>query len=131
MPRLSKIFPAAGTLLLFLLLNIEIADFYSTGEHITFAFSAGLAQNLTYTIGWGLFAIGLLVAGVITRSRLTRIASILLLSCTVLKAFLYDLSELKELYRVASFVGLAICLVLVAIILQRFVLKSDRAEKKT
>jgi uncharacterized membrane protein len=130
-PRLSKIFPAAGTLLLFLLLNIEIADFYSTGEHITFAFSASLAQNLTYTIGWGLFASGLLVAGVLTRSRLARIASILLLSCTVLKAFLYDLSELKGLYRVASFVGLAICLVLVAMVLQRFVLKSDRAEKKT
>ena len=32
--------PAAGVILLFLLLNIEIADYYATGPEITFRFGA-------------------------------------------------------------------------------------------
>ncbi|HVG23452.1 MAG TPA: DUF2339 domain-containing protein, partial [Thermoanaerobaculia bacterium] len=41
---------AAGTLLLFFLLNIEIADYFSTGPALTFNFlSSSLAQDLTYT----------------------------------------------------------------------------------
>jgi hypothetical protein len=44
---------AMGTVLLFALLNIEIADFYSTGPTLTFNFlSSSLAQDLTYTMGW-------------------------------------------------------------------------------
>jgi uncharacterized membrane protein len=108
--------------LLFLLLNIEIADYYSTGSMITFNFDATLAQNLTYTLGWALFAVALLVAGIVIRSQPARIASLALLVVTVVKCFLYDLYQLGGLYRVASFVGLAICLALVALILQKFVL---------
>ena len=36
--RSSQVLPAAATILLFLLLNIEIADFYATGPTITFLF---------------------------------------------------------------------------------------------
>ena len=62
----------AGTILLFLLLNIEIADFFSAGETITFGFlggSAGLPEDLAYTIGWALFAIGLLAAGIVGEAQ--------------------------------------------------------------
>jgi len=123
--RLSGAFAAAGALLLFLLLNIEIADFYATGPALTFHFSATLAQDLTYTIGWALFSLGLLAAGIILRNKQSRIASIALLVATVLKCFLHDLGRLGGLYRVGSFVGLAICLALVAIVLQKFVLARD------
>jgi hypothetical protein len=129
-PRLSRILPGPGTLLLFLLLNLEIAGFYSEGSRIVFQFSAGLATDLTYTIGWGLFAIGLLVAGVIAGSKVARITSIVLLVVTILKAFLHDLSHLEDLYRVASFVGLAVCLLLVAVVLQRFVLQGSRGQQE-
>ncbi len=125
-PRLSDVLPAGATILLFLLLNIEIADFYSTGRTLTFNFSAGLAQDLTYTLGWGVFAISTLVIGISRRSRVTRIASLALLVVTVVKAFLHDLWRLGGLYRVGSFVGLAICLALVAVLLQRFVLGAQK-----
>src|SRR4029450_8151199 len=36
LPRVSHLLPAAAGILLFLLLNIEIADFYATGPQITF-----------------------------------------------------------------------------------------------
>jgi uncharacterized membrane protein len=123
--RLDGVFAGAGAFLLFLLLNIEIADFYATGPTLTFHFSATLAQDLTYTIGWGVFALGLLTAGIALRNRPCRIASIVLLVLTVCKCFLHDLGRLGGLYRVGSFVGLAVCLALVAIVLQRFVLARD------
>ena len=123
-PRLSHLAATAGGLLLFFLLNIEIADFWSPpGEELAFRFSAGLGPDLTYTIGWAVFAIGLLAAGVALRSRATRIASIALLAGTVVKGFLHDLGSLSGLHRVASLVGLAVSLALVAIVLQRFVLR--------
>jgi uncharacterized membrane protein len=50
-----------------------------------------------------------------------RIAALALLSVTIVKCFLHDLWRLGGLYRVGSFVGLAICLSLVALLLQRFV----------
>jgi hypothetical protein len=126
MPRASVLLPAAATVLLFLVLNIEIADAYSTGQTIAFNFSAGLAQDLTYTIGWALFAIALLVAGIARKSRATRIASLVLLVVTIFKCFVHDLWQLGGLYRVGSFVGLAVCLALVALALQKFVLARDK-----
>jgi uncharacterized membrane protein len=120
--RLSQALPAAATVLLFLLANIEIADFHSTGPTLTFNFfSASLGQDLTYTLGWALFAIGLLTAGIRGKSRPARGAALALLVVTIVKCFLHDLWRLGGLYRVGSFVGLAICLTLVAVLLQRFV----------
>lgn len=130
-PRATPLFGALGTILLFLLLNIEIADFFSPGDTLTFGFLSGkstLAEDLTTTIGWGAFALALLAAGLLLRQRAVRICAIALLSVTVFKAFLYDLSQLTGLYRVASFVGLAACLALVALLLQRFVLRRGEGE---
>jgi len=114
----------AGTVLLFLLLNIEIADYYSTGSSLTFNFwSAPLAQTLSYTLWWALFALAMLVIGILLHQRVVRIAAIVLLSVTIVKCFLLDLSHLGGLYRVGSLLGLAASLVLVGLLLQRFVLR--------
>jgi len=127
--RISNLLPAGGAVLLFLLLNIEIADFFSTGETITFQLTASLAQDLTFTLGWALFAVALLSVGIAAASRPTRIAALALLVATILKCFLHDLARLGGLYRVMSFVGLALCLALVAVALQRFVLPARREMK--
>jgi hypothetical protein len=124
LPRLSVLANAGAGLLLFLLLNIEIADFFSTGPTLTFSFLSGratLAEGLTYTLGWGIFALALLVTGIAARSRGTRIAAIALLVGTMMKGLFVDLYSLGGLYRVASLVGLAVCLVAVALLIQRFV----------
>lgn len=128
---LRPLLNGSATALLFLLLNIEIADFYSTGKALTFDFfRSSLAQELTYTLGWAVFAIGLLVAGIFFETRSARIAAIALLSVTVFKGFLHDLSRLGGLYRVASFVGLAISLSVVAVLLQKFALKRGEVAER-
>jgi hypothetical protein len=129
LPQLSVIAAAGGTVLLFALLNIEIADYYSKGADLTFNFGADLGQDLTYTIGWGLFAFGMLITGIVLRTKATRVSAIALLSLTVAKCFLHDLWRLGGLYRIGSFVGLAICLTLVTLLLQRFVLRPPSEAK--
>ncbi len=128
--RASSTQTTFATILLFALVNIEIADWFSTGPTLTFNLARGtsLAQDLAYTLAWAVFAVGLLAAGIAGRNRIARIASLALLVVTVLKAFLHDLGRLGGLYRVASFVGLAISLALVAVALQKFVLASREKE---
>lgn len=130
LPRVSSLMRAGATLLLFLLVNIEIADYWSSGSEITFNFSSDIAQDLTYTLGWAVFAIVLLAVGIVRKSRAARLAALLLLVVTVAKAFLHDLWRLGGLYRVGSFVGLALSLALVAVVLQRFVLPPDPKHTK-
>ncbi|MDD4005150.1 MAG: DUF2339 domain-containing protein [Elusimicrobiaceae bacterium] len=119
--RPSPVLSGMGVILLFLLLNIEIADYFSAGSALTFEFSGNLVRDMVYTLGWGLFALGLLVAGLYKRSRAGRLAAVALMSATVLKLFFHDLWVLGQLYRVGAFVGLAVLLIVVSYLYQRFV----------
>ena len=118
--------PAGGVILLFLLLNIEIADFYATGPAITFRFGVTLAQDLTYTIGWLIFGLGAPHGRHLPAQSVGRMTAVALIAVTTFKAFLYDMGSLGGLYRVASLVGLAVSLSLVALALQKFVLQSPK-----
>ena len=120
MPRPRALLPAGAAVLLFLLLNIEIADFYATGPEVVFRFGASIAQDLTYTIGWLVFGLGMLACGIALRNRAARIASLALVTLTTCKCFLYDLGSLGGLYRIGAFVGLACSLALVSIALQKY-----------
>jgi uncharacterized membrane protein len=129
--RASNLLTAAGGIILFVLLNIEIADFFSEGATLAFRFGMTVAQDLTYTIGWLLYGMALLVIGIAAHRPSTRVASLLLITVTVLKCFLYDLSSLEGLYRVASFAGLAVSLALVSVALQKYVLGPVKGPRRT
>jgi uncharacterized membrane protein len=126
LPRPSRALAAGAVVLLFLLLNIEIADFYATGPEIVFRFGSGVSQDLTYTIGWLVFGMLLLAAGIYTHTRAARVTAVTMIAVTAFKCFLYDLGSLEGLYRVASFVGLAVSLALVSLALQKFVLSRPK-----
>ena len=126
LPRPRHLLPAAAAILLFMLLNIEIADFYSTGPEILFRFGSSIQQDLTYTIAWLVFGIIMLVAGIVAKAKPARVASVALIAVTTFKCFLYDLSSLGGLYRVGAFVGLAVSLALVSLALQKYVLAPER-----
>ncbi len=110
-----------GTILLFLLVNIEIADYFSpAGGRLVFNFSAGFAQDMAYTLAWALFASALMTVGFRARNAATRYAGLGLLVATMIKLFLHDLWRLGGLYRIGSLVGLAVVLILVSFVYQRF-----------
>jgi len=117
-----------GTVLLFLLLNIEIADYFSgPGNRLVFNFSASLAQDMTYSLAWGLFAFALLAVGFKINHAPTRYCGMGLLVFTLAKLFLHDLWRLGGMYRIGSLIGLAVVLIVVSFIYQRF-FSSPRAQ---
>ncbi len=109
-----------GALLVFLLLNIEIADYFSIGPTLTFSFSGNFARDMTYSIAWALFALGLIIVGMRIKQKAARYAGVGLLGITLAKLFLHDLSDLNELYRIGAFVGVAVILIAASFIYQRF-----------
>ena len=60
------------------------------------------------------------------RAGPARITAVALIAVTTLKCFLYDLESLGGLYRVGSFVGLALSLVLVSMALKKYVLSKPK-----
>ena len=62
-------------------MNIEIADYFTgLGQTVlTFEFSGNFARDMTYTIAWALFALALLVAGLVRKLRSARYAALGLL----------------------------------------------------
>jgi len=111
-----------GTILAFLLLNIEIADYFSRSgmATLTFQFSGNFARDMSYSIAWAMFALVLLIIGIRRTARPVRYASLGLLGVTILKLFLHDLSQLDQLYRIAAFVVVAIIAILASFLYQRF-----------
>lgn len=115
------ILAALGTVLAFLLLNIEIADYFSpAGSTLTFQFSGNFARDMTYSIAWGLFALVLLVAGIARKIPASRYAALGLLSITVVKLFFHDLARLGQLYRIGAFIGVAVIAMVASFAYQRF-----------
>jgi uncharacterized membrane protein len=114
-----------GLLLVFWLINLEIADFYSVGRYVEVDLSRHLARDLTRSFAWGLFALTLLGLGLWRAHRSLRLVSLGFLLLTVAKVFLYDLAQLTGLYRIVSFLGLGVSLIVVSLLYQRFVRRSE------
>ena len=113
---------ALGTILAFLLLNIEIADYFSSAgtSALTFQFSGNFARDMSYSIAWAMFALLLLIVGIRKALKPVRYASMGLLGVTILKLFFHDLSQLDQLYRIAAFIIVAVIAILASFLYQRF-----------
>jgi len=118
-----------GTILAFLLLNIEIADFFTAPEASipAFKFSGNFARDMSYTIGWALFALGLLAAGIWQKARAARYAAIALLSVALLKLFFHDLARLEALYRIGALLAVAMIAMLASFAYQRFLPNNENS----
>jgi uncharacterized membrane protein len=115
--RTASAVTGLGLLLVFAWLNAEV-------DH-TFASAPESARDLARSTAWGLYAMALLVLGVWKTLKPLRYASLGFLLLTVAKVFLYDLSNLQGVYRVFSFLGLGVALMLVSLFYQRFVFRKE------
>ncbi len=115
----------------FFVMNIQIASaFGAQGRHFSLLTHGSLAHQLGYSLSWLVFASGLLVVGIKLAQVRVRWAALILLVITSLKIFLMDLWKLGQLYRVASLVGLAVVLILVSFLYQRFLTDEDDDAKQ-
>jgi uncharacterized membrane protein len=83
--------------------------------------ASSAAETYAYSAAWLGYGALLLGMGIRTRSALLRWASLVVMLAAIAKVFLYDLSELRDLWRVASFLGLGACAIAVGWVYQRFV----------
>jgi hypothetical protein len=112
---------AAAVVVVFLWINLTVIDAFSTGRDLTIVVDRLPARDLTLSLSWALYALVLLAVGMARKSAALRWTSLALMIITLGKAFLYDLANLQDLYRVASLVGLAFSLILISLAYQRFV----------
>jgi hypothetical protein len=120
-----------GLLSVFVLINLEIADAFSAGRYVEFAWEHSYARDLTVSLAWGLYALLLLSIGMWQRSRALRFVSLGFMLLTIGKVFLYDLSNIRGIYRPLSFLGLALSLIVVSLLYQRFVFRREGEPKSS
>ena len=79
--------------------------------------------QFTYSAWFMVFGAILLTVGFWRRSAFLRWQALVLLAATIVKVFLYDMSELSQGYRILSFLGLGALLLAVSFVYQRDWLK--------
>jgi uncharacterized membrane protein len=134
LPSEERILPAAlaaaANLFTLLFLSVDLWDY--AGAHWTGAGQAN-APQLALSLLWTLYALAAISAGIWRRVRWLRLFAIALLSLSILKVFLFDLSWLEQPYRIVSFFTLGVILLLVSLLYTRFEerLRDDRGEPPT
>ncbi len=119
---LRSVLQAMAGVLLFVLINVEIADFFtpSGSPYIDWRFQGSFAHDMTVTIAWALYSLGLIVWGLWRQSRGARGAGVGLMGLTLAKLFLLDLASIGSLYRIAVTITVALIALAVSFLYQRF-----------
>ncbi len=112
--------------MLFALANLQVSHGFADQGELTML-SDSFVEEMTRSLVWAGFGLGLLVAGVLAKSRMVRIIAFGFLLLAAGKVFLSDLASLGGLARVGSLVGLSVFL-LVAAVLFRWLDKKLEAE---
>jgi uncharacterized membrane protein len=102
--------------------NLRIREEYGMDARSTLR----AAKNSFLSVVWTVYALALLVFGIIRKSVVARQFAIVLFGVTVIKAFLYDTSGLSNYYRFISFMTLGVLLLLSGYLYNRF---KDRIRK--
>ena len=117
----------AGLLLALMWLTVEVHQAFAERERFQLFWPKDEAREVAVSVSWAVYALTLLALGMRRKQSGLRWASLVLLVIVIGKLFLFDLSELQGLYRVASFLGLAVSLLLVSFGYQRFVFRKPGA----
>lgn len=76
--------------------------------------------SLGLTALWAIYAVILLMVGMIKQWRSVRLYALALLAIPIVKVFVYDVFTLKQLYRIIAFIGLGVLLLASAYLYQRY-----------
>ena len=97
---------------LFWLMNIEIAHWFHTGSYLQFAITGHVAQAVTYTLAWALFAVCTIGIGLRLQKSIISKIGIGIMAIALIKFFLSDIWQLQAIYRILGLFGLAIMLII-------------------
>jgi uncharacterized membrane protein len=122
---LAPVLIAGANILALVALSAEALGYYAVKIRAGLATSntlidPKLAQQLSLSLVWAVYGGVMLAVGMNRRSKLLRLMALALLSLTILKVFLFDLSSLERLYRIFSFIVLGAILLAVSFLYQRY-----------
>jgi hypothetical protein len=122
MPHLRLLFSLAGLIESWYLVNVIIANLYhSTGSALNVEFMDFSAwQDVTYTIAWAVIAAVLIFPGLHCDWQGARVGATSLLLLSMAKCFLHDVIRRGDPQRIYSLIAVAISLLIVGILLQRY-----------
>jgi uncharacterized membrane protein len=121
MPGFRMVLGVLALIMGFAFVSLEVRHWFQ-GPVLSYG-DVGDAENYAYSAVWLLYGVGLLIAGILRGGRALRYASMAVIMLTVSKVFLFDAAGLSGLYRVASFLGLGLCLIGIGYAYQRFVFR--------
>jgi uncharacterized membrane protein len=119
--NIKNILNIAGAILVFFLINIEIANYFSaSGKLLKFNFFGDFASTITYTIAWTLYgAVTCLIAFYNKHKTVLKIGVVIMM-LSIAKLFLFDLWSLGILYRIIGLFAMAGILFGISLIFQKF-----------
>jgi uncharacterized membrane protein len=115
-------------------LTREVADYYSrqltavrpsrpmqsaTAYYYTDLSRIDIERDFTYSALWMAYGAMLMVIGFLRRSAFVRWQALILIAATVVKVFVYDVSQLDRGYRIVSFIVLGVLLLAISFVYQR------------
>lgn len=122
----------AANVLGILLLSAEIHAYYAhhaveaaSGDTALTVAGAGLAEQLTLSVTWALYAVGLIAAGIRRRYAPARYLGIALFGLTVAKVLMHDIAGLDRFYRMLTVLGVGVLLLVASYLYQR---RSEEAQ---
>ncbi len=118
------VFATTAGVLFFVWLTLEVRRAFRGSEIVLFQHPPSAAEIYAYSAAWIVYALALLALGLWRGSRSLRHASLAVLMATVTKVFLYDMSGLTGLWRVASFLGLGLTLIGIGRVYGLYVLRA-------
>ena len=139
----------ALNLLALIALGHEVADFYArqmasaqpvyrSGHYSPYdpAYASNmrsirLAEDFTYSALWMAYGAMLMIVGFWRRSAFVRWQALFLIAATIVKVFVYDVSQLDRGYRIVSFIVLGIVLLAISFVYQRDWLRLSGTNKKS
>ena len=110
-----------GAILLFHLVNIEIANYFGQhGKSLKFNFFGNFAATITYTIAWTLYGAISCIIAFYKKYKLLLNAGVIIMAISIIKLFMFDLWSLGILYRIIGLFAMAGILFGISLIFQKF-----------
>ncbi|MBM4017907.1 MAG: DUF2339 domain-containing protein [Planctomycetes bacterium] len=103
--------------------TLEAMDFWDARAGKWFPheeLDAWYARHATLSVGYALYALGLLAAGIGRRVVRLRVLALVILAGTLAKVMLLDLSRLEAIWRILSFLGLGLLLLAASLLYYKY-----------
>ena len=113
LPAILSLLANALTLIF---VSLDLWDYFGRGE----ALAGRSAQQLSLSVFWSVYALAAMSVGIWRRIKPVRLFAMGLLYLSIGKVFLFDLRFLEQPYRIVSFFGLGVILLVVSLLYTRF-----------